>query len=289
MKTILVTGSKGQLGNEMQIAAVNYPEFNFIFTDVEELDICNKTALQNFVGENRVDLIVNCAAYTAVDKAEDDVELCYRINRDAVQNIAEVAREVGLKVIHVSTDYVFDGTNHIPYTENDAVCPATVYGKSKLEGDNMLQQIIGKQAVIIRTSWLYSSFGNNFVKTMLKLGREREKLTVIFDQIGTPTYAADLADVILKVISHPTFIGGIYHFSNEGVCSWYDFTKSIHRLANIQCDVQPIESKDYPARTPRPNYSVLNKAKIKLVYGFTIPHWEESLGKCIEILNQSFK
>jgi len=289
MKTILVTGSKGQLGNEMQIAAVSFPDFNFIFTDVEELDICNKTALQNFVSENRVDFIVNCAAYTAVDKAEDDVELCYKINRDAVQNIAEVAKENEIKVIHVSTDYVFDGTNHIPYTENDLVCPATIYGKSKLEGENILQQIIGQQAIIIRTSWLYSSFGNNFVKTMLKLGREREKLTVIFDQIGTPTYAADLADAILKVISHTEFVEGIYHFSNEGVCSWYDFTKSIHRLANIQCDVQPIESKDYPARTPRPNYSVLNKAKIKLVYGLKIPHWEESLLKCIGILSHSSK
>ncbi len=289
MKTLLITGSKGQLGNEMQIAAKNYPEFKFIFTDVEELDICNKTALQYFVAENRVDFIVNCAAYTAVDKAEDDAELCYKINRDAVRNIAEVAGENGLKVVHISTDYVFDGTNHMPYTENDAVCPATIYGKSKLEGENILQQIISRQAIIIRTSWLYSSFGNNFVKTMLKLGREREKLTVIFDQIGTPTYAAELANVILKVISHKDFVEGIYHFSNEGVCSWYDFTKSIHRLANIQCDVQPIESKDYPTRTPRPNYSVLNKAKIKLVYGLTIPHWEESLVKCIGILNQTSK
>lgn len=289
MKTLLITGSKGQLGNEMQIAAKNYPEFKFIFTDVEELDICNKTALQYFVAENGVDFIVNCAAYTAVDKAEDDAELCYKINRDAVRNIAEVAGENGLKVVHISTDYVFDGTNHIPYTENDAVCPATIYGKSKLEGENILQQIISRQAIIIRTSWLYSSFGNNFVKTMLKLGREREKLTVIFDQIGTPTYAAELANVILKVISHKDFVEGIYHFSNEGVCSWYDFTKSIHRLANIQCDVQPIESKDYPTRTPRPNYSVLNKAKIKLVYGLTIPHWEESLVKCIGILNQTSK
>jgi len=289
MKTLLITGSKGQLGNEMQIAAINYPEFNFIFTDVEELDICDRNALQNFVAKNRVDFIVNCAAYTAVDKAEDDVELCFKINRNAVRNIAAVAGEHGLKVIHISTDYVFDGTNHIPYTENDAVCPATVYGKSKLEGENILQQIIGKQAIIIRTSWLYSSFGNNFVKTMLKLGEEREKLNVIFDQIGTPTYAADLADTILKVISHTEFVEGIYHFSDEGVCSWYDFTKSIHRIANIHCDVQPIESKDYPARTPRPNYSVLNKSKIKLVYGLTIPHWEESLVKCIEILNQSSK
>lgn len=289
MKTLLITGSKGQLGNEMQIAAKNYPEFKFIFTDVEELDICNKTALQYFVAENGVDYIVNCAAYTAVDKAEDDAELCYKINRDAVRNIAEVAGENGLKVVHISTDYVFDGTNHIPYTENDAVCPATIYGKSKLDGENILQQIISRQAIIIRTSWLYSSFGNNFVKTMLKLGGEREKLTVIFDQIGTPTYAAELANVILKVISHKEFVEGIYHFSNEGVCSWYDFTKSIHRLANIQCDVQPIESKDYPTRTPRPNYSVLNKAKIKLVYGLTIPHWEESLVKCIGILNQTSK
>ena len=283
MTTILITGSKGQLGNEMQQAAVRYPQFNYIYTDVDELDICDKTALNAFVKANSVDFIVNCAAYTAVDKAEDDVELCYKINSDAVRNIGEVATSNGIKVVHVSTDYVFDGTNHIPYTENQEVCPATVYGKSKLAGEQALIENC-KEVVIIRTAWLYSSFGNNFVKTMMKLGTERDSLNVIFDQIGSPTYAADLAEAIMKVISAENFVPGIYHFSDEGVCSWYDFTKTIHKIAGISCNVQPIESKDFPARTPRPHYSVLNKAKIKSTYGITIPHWEESLEKCIKIL-----
>jgi dTDP-4-dehydrorhamnose reductase len=285
MQTILITGSHGQLGNEMQQAAVRYTEFNYIYTDVEVLDICNKTALEAFIKANSVAFIVNCAAYTAVDKAEDDVELCYKINAEAVRNIGEVATANEIKVIHVSTDYVFDGTNHLPYSEDEAVCPATVYGKSKLAGEEALLESC-KKSVIIRTSWLYSSFGNNFVKTMLKIGSERESLNVIFDQIGSPTYAADLSEAIMKVISSENFVPGIYHFSNEGVCSWYDFAKSIHKIAGIACDVRPIETKDYPAHTPRPHYSVLNKAKIKSTYGITIPHWEESLEKCIHILMQ---
>jgi len=286
METILITGSHGQLGNEMQQAAVRFPQFNFIYTDVEELDICDKAALDAFVKAHAVNVIVNCAAYTAVDKAEDDVELCYKINSDAVRNIGEVAAVNNLKVVQVSTDYVFDGTNHLPYTEDEPVCPATVYGKSKLAGEQALMETC-QQAVIIRTSWLYSSFGNNFVKTMLKLGDERGTLNVIFDQIGTPTYAADLAHAILIIISVDNFAPGMYHYSDEGVCSWYDFTKTIHRIAKITtCDVRPIETKDYPARTPRPHYSVLNKAKIKATYGITIPHWEESLERCMKILSK---
>ena len=286
MNTILITGSHGQLGNEMQQAAARFPAFNFLYTDVEDLDICDKAALTTFVKANKVNMIVNCAAYTAVDKAEDDVALCYKINSDAVRNIGEVASENNLKVVHVSTDYVFDGTNNLPYYEDQPVCPATVYGKSKLAGEQALLETC-KQAVILRTAWLYSSFGNNFVKTMMKLGTDRDSLNVIFDQVGTPTYAADLADAILKVLSHETFVPGIYHFSDEGVCSWYDFTKTIHRIAGITCNVQPIETKDYPARTPRPHYSVLNKAKIKSTYGIVIPHWEESLVRCIDILQQT--
>lgn len=286
MTTILITGSKGQLGNEMQQAAVRFPDFNYIYTDVAELDICDKSALDAFVKANNVNVIVNCAAYTAVDKAEDDVELCYKINRDAVRNIAEVANDNKVKVVHVSTDYVFDGTNYLPYTEDMPVCPATVYGKSKLEGEQALLENC-KESVILRTAWLYSSFGNNFVKTMIKLGTERDSLGVIFDQVGSPTYAADLADVILQLLSNKTFIPGIYHFSDEGVCSWYDFTKTIHRMANITCDVKPIETKDYPARTPRPHFSVLNKGKIKSTYGISIPHWEVSLEKCIGLLHNS--
>jgi dTDP-4-dehydrorhamnose reductase len=283
MKTILITGSHGQLGNEMQQAALQFSGFNLIYTDIDELDICDKMALNSFVKENKINFIVNCAAYTAVDKAEDDVALCYKINSEAVRNIGEVASENGLKVIHVSTDYVFDGTNYIPYTEEETVCPSTVYGKSKLAGEQALIETCA-DSVIIRTSWLYSSFGNNFVKTMLKLGKDRESLNVIFDQIGTPTYAADLAQTIFKVISNDVFVPGVYHFSDEGVCSWYDFTKTIHRIAGIKCNVQPIESKDFPVRTPRPHFSVLNKAKIKNTYNITIPHWEESLEKCIKIL-----
>lgn len=286
MTTILITGSNGQLGNEMQQAAVRFPDFNYIYTDVAELDICDKSALDAFVKANNVNVIVNCAAYTAVDNAEDDVELCHKINRDAVRNIAEVASDNKVKVVHVSTDYVFDGTNYLPYTEDMPVCPATVYGKSKLEGEQALLENC-KESVILRTAWLYSSFGNNFVKTMIKLGTERDSLGVIFDQVGSPTYAADLADVILQLLSNKTFIPGIYHFSDEGVCSWYDFTKTIHRMANITCDVKPIETKDYPARTPRPHFSVLNKGKIKSTYGISIPHWEVSLEKCIGLLHNS--
>lgn len=284
METILVTGSNGQLGNEMRQIAKSYSQFNYIYTDIEELDICNKTNLDDFVKLNKVDFIVNCAAYTAVDKAENDTELCYKINFEAVKNIAEIASKHQIKVVHISTDYVFDGTNYIPYTEEEQVCPYTVYGKSKLAGEQTLIENC-KDAIIIRTSWLYSSFGNNFVKTMIKLGKERDSLNVIFDQIGTPTYAADLADTIMKIIIHENFTTGIYHFSNEGVCSWYDFTKSIHRISGINCNVKPIESKEYPAPTPRPHFSVLNKAKIKSTYVLNIPHWEESLEKCLKLLN----
>lgn len=280
---ILITGSNGQLGNEIRVISENYSQHQFFFTDVAELDITDLSAIENFVSENKMETIINCAAYTAVDKAEDDVDLCYKINRDAVKNLGEIARKFGLKMIHVSTDYVFDGTNHIPYTEDMPVKPLGVYGKSKLEGEQVLLQSF-PDAVIVRTSWLYSSFGNNFVKTMLKLGRERDELNVIFDQVGTPTYAGDLAEAILKIISSEKIISGIYHFSNEGVCSWYDFTKTIHRIAGITCNVKPIESKDFPAKVTRPHYSVLNKAKIKSVYSIEIPYWEDSLEKCIDIL-----
>lgn len=285
-KNVLVTGAKGQLGNEMQIASKRYDSFRYFFTDVDELDICDKETLNRFVTENTIHYIINCAAYTAVDKAEEDIEHCYQINKTAVANIAQVARDNRIKVVHVSTDYVFDGTNYIPYTELMPVSPSTVYGKSKLEGENILFEMC-KQAVVIRTSWLYSSFGNNFVKTMMKLGAERDTLNVVFDQVGTPTCAADLADAIFRIIEHPNFTPGVYHYSNEGVCSWYDFTKSIHRIAGISCHVLPIESKDYPAKTPRPHYSVLNKTKIKKQYDITIPHWEESLEKCISILKRN--
>lgn len=284
MKKILVTGAYGQLGSEMKVISEQYSQYEFIFTDVDTLDICNEQALTAFFAKTKVDFIVNCAAYTAVDKAEDDIEKAYLINRDAVRLLGEAATNIGAKIIHVSTDYVFDGKSYLPYTEELEICPQTVYGKSKAEGEQALLKAC-EQSVIIRTSWLYSSFGNNFVKTMMKLGAEKEKLTVIFDQVGTPTYAADLASAIMKVVSAEKFTTGVYHFSNEGVCSWYDFTIAIHKAAGIKtCKVLPIETKDYPARTPRPHYSVLNKAKIKLNYGIDIPHWEDGLLRCMKLL-----
>lgn len=287
MQTILITGSKGQLGNELQKAAKRFPNFRYIFTDVDELDICNKSALDNFVKENRIEIIVNCAAYTAVDKAEEEVEKCFAINAQAVKNIGEIAETYQIKVVHISTDYVFDGKSYKPYTEEMEVSPDTVYGKSKLQGEKFLQSVCN-QCIVIRTSWLYSSYGNNFVKTMLRLGKERNSVKVIFDQIGTPTYAADLAEIILKILSQNNFISGIYHFSNEGVCSWYDFATAIFKIAHVNCLVHPIETKDYPAPAPRPYYSVLNKSKIKNTFGLSIAHWEESLEKCIEILKSEY-
>jgi len=284
MTNILITGSNGQLGNEMRIVSEKYPDYQYFFTDIEELDITNKTAIDNFVAQNKIDFIVNCAAYTAVDKAENDVEFCYKLNRDAVKNLAEVASKYAAKIIHISTDYVFNGTNYIPYTEEDTVNPLGIYGKSKLAGEEVLRETCA-DAIIIRTSWLYSSFGNNFVKTMLRLGKEKDTLNVVFDQIGSPTYAADLAQAIMSIISSNRWLSGIYHFSNEGVCSWYDFTKAIHRLTEISCKVSPIESKDFPTPTRRPNYSVFNKAKIKSCYNIEIPHWEESLEKCLLVIS----
>ncbi|MDD2286551.1 MAG: dTDP-4-dehydrorhamnose reductase [Paludibacter sp.] len=283
IKTVLVTGSKGQLGNEIQVLSASYPQFDFIFTDVDELDICNQQAVDTFFAAHKIDFLLNCAAYTAVDKAEEDVELSYLINEKALGFLGKAAVRYGVKIVHVSTDYVFDGKSYLPYTEDMPVCPATVYGKSKLAGEQLLKDVC-PGSVIVRTSWLYSSFGNNFVKTMIRLGRERDSLNVIFDQVGTPTYAADLADALLQVISADKCVPGIYHYSNEGVCSWYDFTISIHKIAGINCRVLPIESKDYPAKTPRPHYSVLNKSKIKSVYNIQIPHWEDGLQRCMTIL-----
>ena len=285
---LLITGAYGQLGNEMRVALERYPHLESIFTDVDTLDITDKNAVDAFVALHQPNVLINCAAYTAVDKAEDDLALCYKINCDAVRNLGEVAQAHGIRVIHISTDYVFDGTSHIPYTEDMAVSPTNVYGKSKLAGERELRKAC-PGAIIIRTSWLYSGFGNNFVKTMLRLGSERSQLKVIFDQIGTPTYAADLADSILQIIDSEKFVPGIYHFSNEGVCSWYDFTKMIFKLAHVECEVLPIESKDYAVRTPRPHYSVLNKSKLKSTYNQTIPYWMDGLERCLHVLQSQSK
>lgn len=280
---ILITGSKGQLGNEMKLVLAGASDCKCFYTDVDTLDITNIEQLECFVVYNSITHIVNCAAYTAVDKAEDDEKNAIKVNVDAVRNLGIVSKKHDIKLIHISTDYVFDGTNHLPYSEDMAVCPVSVYGKTKLAGERALQDI-AVDAVIIRTAWLYSSFGNNFVKTMLRLGRERNSLNVVFDQVGTPTYAADLAKAIYDIIHYPEWIPGIYHFSNEGVCSWYDFTKVIHQIAGISCQVSPIESNTYPVKASRPHYSVLNKSKIKNTFHVNVPYWIDSLKKCIDIL-----
>ena len=280
---ILVTGANGQLGNEMQVLARENLQHTYFFTDVQELDICDEQAVYAYVSEHKINIIVNCAAYTAVDKAEDNVELCDKLNNIAPGYLARAAQANGAAMIQVSTDYVFDGTAHIPYTEEEPTCPASVYGSTKLAGEQNVMDHCEK-AMVIRTAWLYPIYGNNFVKTMIRLGQERDSLGVIFDQIGTPTYANDLAQAIFAAINKGV-LRVIYHFSDEGVCSWYDFTVAIHRLAGIaSCKVKPLHTADYPAKAPRPHYSVLDKTKIKDTFGIEIPHWEESLKRCINQL-----
>ena len=283
---ILVTGANGQLGNEMQVLAKENPQHTYFFTDVNELDICDKKAVWAYIAENKIEMIVNCAAYTAVDRAEDDKELAYRLNCEAPKGMAEAAQAHGAAMIQVSTDYVFDGTAHIPYTEDCEPCPTSVYGSTKLDGERAVMEAC-QQAVVIRTAWLYSTFGNNFVKTMMRLGKERNSLGVVFDQIGTPTYARDLARAIYAIINKG-IVRGIYHFSDEGVCSWYDFTLAIHRMAGITtCSVKPLHTSEYPAKANRPHYSVLDKTKIKETFGISIPHWEVSLEQCVNELKKS--
>lgn len=277
---ILITGGNGQLGNEIQLLQAQYAQHTWLNTDVNELDITDKAAIERFVEANEIDGIVNCAAYTAVDKAESDPQLARKLNADAPAFLAEAVAKRGGRMVQVSTDYVFNGTKHTPYVETDEPCPNSIYGQTKLEGEQAVSKLC-PNAMIIRTAWLYSEFGNNFVKTMIRLGREREQLGVIFDQVGTPTYAHDLATAIMTAIDKG-IKPGVYHFSNEGVTSWYDFTKSIHRLAGINtCQVSPLHTAEYPTPACRPAYSVLDKTKIKDAYGIEIPHWEESLAKCI--------
>lgn len=279
---ILITGSNGQLGNEMRVLSKEHPKYRYFFTDVEDLDITDKSAVAAFVQDNAVDLIVNCAAYTNVDKAEEDEATAMKINANALS----VLGSQGVKVIHVSTDYVFSGDEHVPCRETDPVAPRTAYGRTKYEGEKRLLAVC-PEAVILRTAWLYSSFGNNFVKTMIKLGKEKEQLGVVYDQIGTPTYAADLAAAIFAVIESPVWRPGIYHFTNEGVCSWYDFTLAIHELAGIKkCQVRPILSEEYAYKTPRPHYSVLDKSKFKKTFNVTIPYWLDGLKRCMGMLKE---
>ena len=280
---ILITGCNGQLGNEMQLLEKEDAANNYFNTDVAELDITNVEAIEQFLAANNIDGIVNCAAYTAVDKAEANEEFCTLLNAEAPGYLAHAIEKRGGWMIQISTDYVFDGTQHLPYQEDEDTCPNSVYGRTKLVGEfNVLK--LCQQSMVIRTAWLYSTFGNNFVKTMIRLGNERPELGVIADQIGTPTYARDLARIIMTAISKG-IQPGIYHFTNEGVASWYDFTKAIHRLAGITtCHVSPLHTSEYPTAAQRPPYSVLDKTKIKQAYGIEIPYWEESLKECIDKL-----
>jgi dTDP-4-dehydrorhamnose reductase len=278
---ILVTGSKGQLGNEIRTSENKIEGANYFFTDVEELDITKAIKVLAFCQDNSIDVIVNCAAYTAVDKAEDEPQIAALINTTAVENLANAAKRCAAKLIHISTDYVFDGQACEPYRESNTTSPQSVYGDTKLKGEIALQEIL-PDGIIIRTSWLYSSFGNNFVKTMIRFGTERDSLNVIFDQVGTPTYAADLASSIIEIIKQDCKVSGVFHFSNEGVCSWYDFACSIMKKKNITCDVNPCESTEFPTKAVRPKYSVMNKKRIKESYGITIPRWEDSLERCLE-------
>ena len=285
MKTILVTGANGQLGNSIRRLAAGYPQYAFVFTDVDTLDICDAQAVDAFVKEKQADYIINCAAYTAVDKAEDDEPLCLRINRDAVRNLGEAARMAGARVIHVSTDYVFDGTNHLPYVETDNTCPASVYGRTKLAGEQALQEVC-PDAVIIRTAWLYSIYGNNFVKTMIRLGQERDSLGVIFDQIGTPTYTYDLARLLVDMNETEKY--GYYHATNEGgYISWYDFTKEIYRQAGYKTEVLPVTTAEYGlSKAARPFNSRLEKSKL-VEAGFTpLPTWQDTLSRYLKEIEQ---
>ena len=280
---ILLTGCNGQLGNEIQLLEKDYGQHRFFNTDVAELDITNQLAVADFVGRNEIDGIINCAAYTAVDKAEDNKELCTTLNTVAPAYLAAAVEKRGGWIVQVSTDYVFNGKAHKPYVETDTPSPDSVYGSTKLAGELGVQKFC-KRAMVIRSAWLYSTFGNNFVKTMIRLGKERAELGVVFDQIGTPTYAADLAQAIMTAVEKG-IKPGVYHFSNEGVTSWYDFTKAIHRIAGITtCKVRPIHTSEYPTPANRPHFSVLDKTKIKETYDMEIPYWEESLHKCIEKL-----
>lgn len=283
MKKILVTGSNGQLGNEIRKLTSSFPDFQFVFTDIDELDLLDFPAVNQLITTEGFAICLNCAAYTAVDRAEDEEELAMKINVEAVENLAKECEQNGVFLIHVSTDYVFNGEMNRPYVETDKTVPNSVYGWSKLKGEESVFKQ-SSHAIIIRTSWLCSSFGNNFLKTMLRLGKERDKLGVVFDQVGTPTFAADLAKAMLTIAQQcpqkPT--QEIYHFSNEGAVSWFDFAKAIMDLANLSCHVDPIESMAFPTKARRPYYSVLNKEKIKNDYQIQIPYWRDSLSETID-------
>ncbi len=285
MENILVTGANGQLGSEIRYIVSKSVKKNYIFTDVLELDITNAEKISNFIAENQINVVINCAAYTQVDKAEDDSTTADLVNHIAVKNIATACKQNKAKVIHISTDYVFSGDKNTPYTEQDTEKPLGVYGKTKFDGEEALRKS-GIPYLIVRTSWLYSSFGHNFVKTIQKLSSERTELKVVFDQVGTPTYAADLARFIIHVLENDLFKNQqeTYHFSNEGVCSWFDFATEIVRLSENHCVVKPCLSDEFPSKVKRPNYSVLDKSKLKTDFQYEIPYWKISLEKMISFI-----
>lgn len=282
---ILITGANGQLGREMRnVLETKFPG-NTIYTDIDELDLTNAKSVNLYLQKNEFTHVVNCAAYTAVDRAEEEKYQCALLNVDAVKNLALAADSVGAKIIHISTDYVFDGTAHRPYKESDKVNPISQYGTTKRAGETALLAL-APNSIIIRTAWLYSPYGKNFVKTMMKLGVEKKQINVVYDQIGSPTYAKDLAVAIYRILRSQQWIEGIFNYTNFGVTSWYDFTKSIHRIAGInQCDVRPIPTEDYPTAASRPFYSVLDTKKIRDAYNVEIPYWEDSLRDCINRIN----
>jgi dTDP-4-dehydrorhamnose reductase len=286
MFNILVTGSNGQVGSEIKELSTQY-KYNFFFTTKASIDITSKDEIQSFCKTNNINAIINCAAYTAVDKAQNDIKNADLVNRKAVKKLALVSKELNIKLIHISTDYVFDGRNFKPYCEAFQTNPQSVYGQTKLDGEKEMIKINPQSSIIIRTSWVYSFYGNNFVKTMLRLGKEKDELGVIFDQVGTPTYAKDLAKTILDIL--PQINNEkveIYNYSNEGVLSWYDFAKEIMKMAKLQCKINPIETHQYPTPAARPHYSLLNKVKIKKEFNIEIPYWKDGLDDCLKRLGE---
>ncbi len=282
----MVTGANGQLGCALRRLLDREMPGEAIYTDKQELDLTDAAAVENFIRDNEVTHIVNCAAYTAVDRAEEEKRECALINTDAVKNLAAAADLLGAKIIHISTDYVFDGTNHRPYRESDKVNPISQYGTTKRKGETALLAL-APESIIIRTAWLYSDTGHNFVKTILSLAEKQNEIRVVCDQIGTPTYARDLAEAVLAVLKSHQWVAGIYHFTDEGAASWYDFAKAILRIAGKKTRVVPIPTEDYPTLAQRPAYSILDRSRIKATYGVEIPHWEDALTDCVKlILNQ---
>jgi dTDP-4-dehydrorhamnose reductase len=285
---VLITGANGQLGREIEMISPEYEQLNLIFAGSEACDISNKDQLGDFVTEKSVEAIINCAAYTAVDNAEDDEESAFQTNSSGVKNLVEICEEFGIKLIHISTDYVFDGNSFEPYETDDPINPIGVYGKSKRAGEKHILNS-NSNSIIIRTSWLYSSFGNNFVKTMLRLGSERDELGIVNDQFGTPTYARDLANACLTIVSNDDLRanGAVYHFANHEVTTWFEFTKEIFRIANITCEVNPITTADYPTKARRPKYSALSSTKIERDFNVSNREWQNALSECLEAIYQA--